>query len=723
MRKVIMLLLLQYTALSGIAQHSIQFIESAITADGILDEAAWQQLTPYRNFQNFFPINEGPARLDTDVRIFQDGEYLNIALVYHDSLSEIRVNSLKRDNYEDGFHLSDCVGVVIDPYGNQNRGYFFAVNGQGVQLDALIANYDDANLSWDALWESGYSVQGTDKVYEMKIPLSTFSYNESISDWNFQFYTRDAKDRMYTVWNKFERGFLQYDTRFLESIAIENLQPSELAKTTLIPSVTAGYERDVVAETEKVRKASIQPSVDVQYKISDGLRLDATLNPDFSQVEVDQQVTNLTRFNIVFPERRNFFIENSDMFTTLQLADDINPFYSRFIGASQDILTGLKLSGNASSNTRIGLLNVQSKSDENETSENYTVASVKQQFGNNFSTTGYIINRQSTRDWAFRDDFNRVVGLKANFLSINRKWSGFTTYSRSDSDGLSGDRHAFSAESNYTTRTLSFSTKVNTVGKNYLTDIGFVPRISNYDALRDTVIREGYTQFSQSLAINHFPQNQNFIQSYRPVNASVDLYWDEQGEVYEANYFYNTGLFFANQTSTYLSIFYDDIQLKYAFDPLRNGNLINPGHYKNSAIRVGYNSDYTRNIYGSANLQFGSFYGGNRTRLEGTLGYRFLPLLNVVLNHEYNTLTFDELGSQHLNLFSLATEIFFSNRLNWTTYVQYNEQIHNFNINSRLQWEYKPLSFVYLVFSDNYSESFQHKDWGISFKVNRRLNF
>ena len=130
-------------------------------------------------FNNFFPINEGEAEFDTDIRVYHDGKYLNIAFVYHDSSSEVRANSLKRDNYGSGFHFSDCVGVIIDPYRDQNRGYFFALNGKGTQLDALIANYDSENLSWDAIWESGNSVQETDKVYEMKIPLSVISYGRT----------------------------------------------------------------------------------------------------------------------------------------------------------------------------------------------------------------------------------------------------------------------------------------------------------------------------------------------------------------------------------------------------------------------------------------------------------------------------------------------------------------------------------------------------------------
>ncbi|NET37503.1 MAG: hypothetical protein F6K19_36680 [Cyanothece sp. SIO1E1] len=720
MKGIVIVMILFLTTTWALTQSSIRHLEHTIDADGILDEAVWDQLDAYRGFHNFFPINEGKAKMDTEVKIFHDGKYLNIAFVYHDSLSEIRVNSLKRDNYGAGFHLSDCVGIVIDPYNDQNRGYFFAVNGAGTQLDALIANYDNENLSWDALWESGQSVQGTDKVYEMKIPLSTFSYDENISSWSFQFYTRDAKDRMYTVWNKFQRGFLQFDTRFLRSIEIENLQPSKIARTTLIPAITAGHGQNLVDDNSE---SNLIPSLDVQYKITDGLRLDATINPDFSQVDVDQQVTNLTRFNIIFPERRNFFIENSDLFTTLQLANDINPFYSRFIGAAQDIMMGLKLSGNVSPNTRIGWLNVQSKTGEEEVAQNYMVGVIKQQFDPTFNMTGYLVNRQATDRFTLENDFNRVAGLKGNYLSKSRKWSGFAGYNQSFTDGLEGDNQAFTIENNYNTRTLTFGTKINAVGKNFFTDIGFVPRLNNYDALNQVVIREGYRQLSQSLLVNHFPKNQNIIQTYRLVNANVDLYWDEAGELYEKNYFYNTALFFSNQMSAYLNFYHDEIQLKYAFDPLRNGNLILPGAYQNTAVRAGFNSDYTRNLYGSINLQFGSFFQGDRTRFGTRLGYRFLPLLSLQLNYEYNTLSFSEIGQQNLHLFGISAEVFFSNKLNWTTYIQYNQQIDNFNINSRLQWEYKPLSFVYVVFADNYSEALQHKDWGITLKVNRRLNF
>ncbi|MCB0642799.1 MAG: hypothetical protein KDC44_14220, partial [Phaeodactylibacter sp.] len=331
--------------------------------------------------------------------------------------------------------------------------------------------------------------------------------------------------------------------------------------------------------------------------------------------------------------------------------------------------------------------------------------------------------RQETRDLSFQPDYNRILGLKTNYLSTNRKWSGLAGYSQSFSDQVKGQQHAFSIENNYNTRSWSFSSRLSQVGKNYFTDIGFVPRLENYDALTEQVFRAGYTQIFQSLSYNYYPENQTQVQSFRPINAELNLYLDEAGRLYETNAFYNVAVFFANQMSLYLNSYHDAIQLNYAFDPLRNGQFILPDRYQNTAFRLGYNSDYTRQVYGSVNVQYGSFFEGQRSRFGAVAGFRLLPLFNLELNYEYNALDIGALGQADLHLLGLTTELFFSNKLNWTTYLQYNKQIDNFNINSRLQWEYKPLSFVYLVFSDNYNQLLDRKNWAVSLKVNRRLNF
>lgn len=703
-----------------LGQSSIVFHDVAIKADGVLDEKVWQYSTTLSGFHNFYPINEGLAEHDTEVRLFASSTHLNIAFIYHDTTSRVRVNSLKRDKYPTGFHLSDHVGIIIDPYQNQQIGYYFALNGKGCKLDALIANYDEENLSWDVNWEANTSVDKTNKIYEFSIPLSVFGYKATNKTWNFQFYNRDIKSQLYTVYNKFDRGFLQFDTRFAKPLTFDRLEDISTNKVVAIPSITSTAKGD---NNSSKTDFSFKPSVDVQYKLTDGLRLDATVNPDFSQVDVDEQQINLTRFSIIFPERRNFFIENSDIFTSLGATDNITPFYSRFIGSDRNIKFGLKLSGNVSKRTRVGLLNVQTDRNSQRAAQNYTVAVAKHQLNPVWNATGYLINRNSTEKWEFSpENYNRIIGLKTNYLSKQRKWSGSGLISQSYTAETNQENIAYAVENNYSTREVSFSTRLSGAQKNYITDIGFVPRLEQYDPETSMPIRQGYTQVFQDLRLLHFP-TQGAFNAIRYFNGSSRLYLDESGNFNELNLYYNAAAWFTNQSSIYVNVYYDDIRLQYAFSPFRNDFYLSPGSYQNKALRLGWNGRNNGDFFYSMNAQTGTFYGGTRNRISANAGFRQLPLFTVEANYVYNRLDFSQAGARDVHLIGIRSEIFFSNSLNWTTYFQYNEQIKNININSRIQWEYKPLSFIYLVVSNNYTERFMEKDWTISFKINRRLTF
>ncbi|WP_109832629.1 carbohydrate binding family 9 domain-containing protein [Reichenbachiella versicolor] len=724
MKRLIVFLFLHLSALYSIAQYStppsVKIYDDKIKVDGVLDESIWSKIEPIKDFYNYYPINDGMAVNDSEVKIFHDGTRLNIAVVYHDTTSQTNVSSLKRDDYFTGFHLSDCFGIIIDPFNNQNRGYFFALNAGNNQLDGTIGNYEDLNTNWDAIWYGQSSVIGTDKIYELSIPLRYLNFNPEVDEWSFQFYNRDTKNRLYTTWTKFPRGFLQFDTRFLSKIKIEDLKQTPSARSTVIASTTGAYEKDVITGSEDF---SIIPSLDVQYNVNQGLRLDATINPDFSQVDVDQQVTNLSRFNIIFPERRNFFIENGDLFANLGTSSDIIPFYSRFIGAQGDILFGLKLSGNASPSTRVGIMNVQSKRlDSVNAPQNYSVLVGRQQLSKLFAATAYLVNRQESSSSDINHDYNRVLGTNLQFLSENKKWTGLVNLGRSFSNEYNDQSNMYSIESFYNTREVTFSNKINHVENNYVTDIGFVPRLYNYDVATDQTIRHAYTHISNNLDLVHF-SNSSKIDSYRFLRAKSDLYLNESGEFSEWNLRLNNTLWFKNVSAISLDVFSDMTELRYAFDPLGNGNSVSPGLYKYNSVRLSFDSDFTQRHFYTASVQQGSFYNGNRSRYVSSVGYRFLPLASFEVEYEHNRLDMNELGSKSFHLIKFISEIFITNDINWTTYIQYNNQFDLFNINSRLQWQYRPLSYFYLVLSDNYGDDFSHHNWNISAKLNYRLSW
>lgn len=695
--------------------QKIEYIKADINVDGILDEAVWNEVAPITGFYNYYPVNEGVAEMQTEVKIYHNGTHLYVSAVHHDTVADVRVNSLKRDDYGAGFHLSDHFAIVIDPYNNQNRGYYFGLNGSNNQIDALIANYSEENTSWDAKWEGKTSVQGTDKIYEFKIPLNVISYDADTETWSVQFYHRDSKISLYTLWHESLRGYFQFDTRLLKPVAIDNL-PSPTIETIVTPSATLGRQVDKIGDT---KKTTFTPSLDVQRKISDGLTLDLAINPDFSQADVDVQVTNLSRFDISFPERRKFFIENSDMFSNLG-TDGVTPFYSRRIGASRDILMGLKLSGNLLPKTRIGILNVHSKIDTNRVSENYTVATIKQELHPRFHATGYFINRQELSGYESTDGKDRNIGLKVNFLSPNKLWSTYATLGNSLNGGGLNDRMMYAAHAEYKTRKVTAAFGATSVGKDFETRLGFTPRSTLYDPSEGVRRKVGYRHIYARTNLFTYPQTK-YIRTYRYALIRLGRYWDHEGKVTETNYFLNNALWFQNNSAGYINLYHDDVNLRYGFSPTRNGHRIAAGKYQNTSARLGYYTDHSRRIYGEVSNEYGTYFGGRKLTSSFEIGYRYLPILSMHLNYTYNHLDFDTYKTA-IHLVGLKTEVFFSSTLNWTTYLQYNQQQDNMNINSRVQWEYQPLSFVYLVLTDNYTKEYDRKNWGVTLKINKRLH-
>ncbi|MCH2195642.1 DUF5916 domain-containing protein [Kordia sp.] len=700
-------------------KSSIPFINTEITVDGQFNEAVWQQSPTLTNFYNYLPTDIGQSENQTEVKLFHNGEFLYVQAIYNDSTEETRVNTLKRDV---SIAFSDAFIIVIDTQNQEQNGYLFAVNSLGNQTDGLVGRVNDGynlNFSWNAIWQSKAVLNGKKKQYELAIPLKALNFNKENPVFGIQLYVRDIKNNSWTIFKNVKRNYPTLDLRFTEKFTVENLPDIAASRFMVTPSITTNYQEDISNDTNET---TFVPSVDVQYNLTSSLKLDATINPDFSQIDVDQQVTNLTRFAIFFPERRNFFLENADLFSNLGV-NGVNPFYSRRIGAQSDIQFGIKLSGNIAPKTRIGLLNVQTD-DENEiASQNFTALVGEQQVSKNFAATAYLINRQETNDFEFVDDYNRVAGININYKSNNNKWIGIANFGKSFNDGIEYKNNFYNLGIWYNQRGLRWNAGVKKVEQNYLTDVGFTPRLFNYDAINDVVIREGYTQANAGIEYQKFYENSNTLNSVRYLNYSNNTYFDETGNFNQSSHFLNSAVFFKDLSAIYYVINYDDVDLKYGFDPLRNGNSLQPDRYRFGILKIGYNSANNQKFRYRFNVQKGTYYSGKRTTAGAYLNYQLLPFANLKFNYDLNHINLNELGNETFHLARLTSEIFFSNRLNWTTYVQYNTQLDNFNINSRLQWEYKPLSYLYFVVSDNFTQNITPKNWGIAFKMNKRFDF
>jgi hypothetical protein len=228
------------------------------------------------------------------------------------------------------------------------------------------------------------------------------------------------------------------------------------------------------------------------------------MNPDLSQVEVDNQVTNLSRYNIFFPERRTFFLENADLFSGFGI-EPIRPFYSRKSGLDANgnkipILFGARVSGNLAKNTRVGFMDMQTGRKDSYAPENYLALSIDQRVFKRSVIKGYVLNRQSfMREDEKRNnplnEFGRNAGVEFNYSDLAGKWGAWATYHHSFKPTITTANRYYSTGVNYNARNLSAVIDFTNVGTNYYADMGFIERIENYDALR----RRKSQQYNQAL--------------------------------------------------------------------------------------------------------------------------------------------------------------------------------------------------------------------------------
>ncbi len=699
----------------------ITYKNATISVDGTLNESIWNEIPIHTNFTDYSPKNGSRAIKQTEVKIFHNGKSIFISAIYHDQESRVQLSSLKRDDLRNTIGFSDSFIVILDTYNQQQSAYYFALNMGGAMTDALIERTGESfsiNNSWNAVWNGKVRIKGNKKMYEMEIPMKSIGYEQANDTWGVIFNKRDVKTDEWTTFAPRARNYRPFDLRFSKKFKVKNLSESKSSRFTLIPSLTIDHNQKL---TNQTKETSVTPSLDAQFNLTSSLKLDATINPDFSQIDVDRQVTNLTRFAINFPERRNFFLENSDLFSNLGIRQ-VNPFYSRRIGAQTDILFGLKVSGNLSEKTRIGVLDVVTKEQNDNPSQNYGALVLQQQLSDSFTTTGFVINRQEMNGFSFLNDFNRILGVNLNYKSKNNKWTGLANYGKSLDNEYSNQNNFYHGGIWYNTLKTNASFAIHKVDRNYISDVGFVPRLSNYDAINDITVREGYTQAQTRISLRHYSKERKVIDSYRYFLLDNNNYWNERGELIQSSFFFNNALWFKNFSSIYFNIFYDYNKLQYGFDLLRNGNSIEPGTYKYIRFQAGYNSVRNKRLLYNLSLRHGQYYHGQRTRLFSNLEYLMLPAAKLRLTYEANKINLNELGKDTFHLARFTGEIFFSERLNWTTYIQYNTQFNNFNVNSRLQWEYKPLSYVYLVVTDNFDRFINRQNWGVALKANYRFD-
>jgi hypothetical protein len=554
---------------------------------------------------------------------------------------------------------------------------------------------------WDNKWYSETSIEDGYWVAEMAIPFTSIRYNET-PFWGVQVLRNNLKVNERSVWSKVPLQYRSSDLVYAGKLNWDSPPPAAGTNISLIPYVAYSQSRDF--ETEDQYSNSPTVGFDAKIGITNSLNLDLTVNPDFSQVEVDQQVTNLNRFEIFFPERRQFFLENQDLFAQNGFPP-ARPFFSRRIGIAQDndgnnvqipIIGGARLSGKIGKDWRVGALSMQTQKDESifTPGQNYSLGVVQRQIFARSNISAVVVNRQSNipinSDSSSVSEFNRVYGFDYNLASPDNKWQGnFFLHNSQDPTRKAGN---FSSGGflQYQVRDFSVNYFQILVGKNFNAEVGFVPR-------------QGVYQQGVETRYNFYPSG-GLIQRHGP-QISASRVMTEEFDVLDKEVNLEWGLNFLNTAYVEFGANYNSVFLLDSFDPTRTDGEELPSDqiYEWVNFRFFGRTDRRKLFSTGLSASYGSFYNGYRTRLRHSIDYRLQPYFSISIDTEYNRVDLPTpFSSADLWLIGTRTDFTFTTKLFWTTFIQYNTQIENLGLNTRLQWRFKPVSDLFIVYTDNY---------------------
>lgn len=695
----------------------IRKAQGDIVLDGELDENDWIIAESTDHFHQTFPFDTVKAISNTIVKLTYDKNFLYVGIIgYDEDPGPYTIESFKRDFFGS---QNDVVNIVIDPYGDQTNAFLFGLSPFGVMREAFLNAQAESSkdaFSWDNKWFAKSKIKDGYWTGEMAIPFKTLRYKAGSDQWKINFYRLDTKQNERSSWIRIPRGYQSTSLAFTgDLIWDEPLKKQKGPNISVIPYISGGVAKDY--QTDQSAKYNSGIGGDVKVGLTPSLNLDLTINPDFSQVEVDQQVTNLSRFEIFFPEKRQFFLENADLFENFGNEDAL-PFFSRRIGIAYDsalaqnvpksVLFGARVTGKLDDNWRIGLLSaqVEGQSDFNLSSQNYSVAVIQRNIFKTSNISAIFTNKQGLPSGEIDEVFNRVAGIDYNLNSRDGVWKGKAFYHQSMDNYKLEEATSYGGNLEYRVPEVRAFMEYLSVGENYQAATGFVPR-------------RGFNRLEPGVEYNIYP-NSTLINRHIFKISSRHI-WNQQNEVTDRKLEAGYELYFSNNTRILFDINTGWIRLLRSFDPTNSGGvpLAEGSAYDYQLYSLELKTNKLRPFFGEIISKGGKYYNGRRIGTEGNINYRMSPFGIFTMNYAYNIVRLPEpYSSANILLLGPSLGLTFSRNLFLNTFVQYNNQIDNFNINARMQWRFKPASDFFLVYTDNYfPEDFRVKNRSLIAKL------
>ncbi len=683
--------------------------EEAPVLDGdVLGDSIWNSVEPVTGFWQTTPNDGEPASERTEVRVIYTADTIYFGVVCYDrDPSSIIVSDSRRDASLDE---TDSFQIILDTYLDTQNGFVFGTNPAGIEYDGQVTNEGQGsgrfgggggggrpgqggqqrgagggfNLNWDAAWQVRTRISEIGWTAEFAIPFRTIRYpsKDTLQTWGLNFQRNIRRRNETAYWAPIPRQYNLYRLSLagtLTGMEIGGQTNFKVTPYVLGESLTEGERpRETVGDGDF--------GIDAKYSLTPSLTLDATYNTDFAQVEVDEQQINLDRFNLFFPEKRPFFLENAGFFT-VGAPSQVELFFSRRIGIDEDgsplaIVGGGRVSGKAGGNS-IGLLNMQTEESGATPANNFTVARVSRELPNRSSLGGVFVNRQATGDLAGDKNYNRTFGFDGR-LGIGESGlvSGFV--SRTVTPGLDGDDHAYRVRADRNTPAFDLNLGYTEVADNFNPEVGFLSR-------------GGYRSISSRVMRRIRPGSFIGIQELRP-HVSYNSFWNFDG-------FQETGFIHIDQhwewragheAHTGMNITREGVVT--AFE-ISDGVFVPPGTYDHNEAQIVFFTNEGAPLTGRIETTIGGFFGGDRVRISPSVRLRIGDSFNTEVGLDRNDIDLPG-GAFVTNLARARVSYSFTPRIFTQALVQYNDNADIWSANLRFGWLQAANTGLFVVYND-----------------------
>ncbi len=678
--------------------------DAAPLIDGVPDDAVWMTATALADFTQREPADGQPASEPTELRILFDDEAVYVAVWAYDSQAEEIVPGESIRDYE--VTDADAVIMIFDTYNDQQNGFVFGTTPAGIEYDGQVAAQGSGggfflgggmsgqrrfqrgagggfNKNWDGSWTVATSQDADGWYAEFRIPFSTLRYGSETDSWGFNISRRIRRLNEEDFWSAVPREFGLYRLDFAGQLT--GVEPPFRRAATVTPYLLGSTVRDYTDDSQTSFGREAEFGGEAKVQVTQGLTLDMTVNTDFAQVEVDDQQVNLTRFSLLFPEKRPFFLENAGFFTVGAGGADL--FFSRRIGISGGhpvpIKGGGRLSGRMAG-LNVGLLHIETGSSELTTPQNaYSAARVAKELPNRSRIGGLFVNRASN----MAGDYNRTYAVDGS-IGIGDQLTLTSFIARTDTPDLDGADAAWNVTAAWSSSRFTANATVREIGEHFNPEVGFLPRNGH----RYLQLFGMWTHRPASLFREIRPHVSYF--TYRTRRTGVETGFNES-----ARWHIDSHWQWASGMELHTGINHNTEGLYEPFAIPGTEVVVPTGTYEGWESAVVFFTDQSRPLSLNTRFNWGSFLSGNKRTTSADLTLRRGASASAGLRVSYNDVMLPE-GDFTATLAGVNLGYFFTPRIYVQSLIQYSDQIDTWSANVRFGWLNTAGTGLFIVYNE-----------------------